>query len=92
MHILANMRPKICIKGRLIISSKFVTIWVTNGEGGQGKRWLSATMDEGAKSGGRPVKQFLNGPKKVVHLSEKHTHFLYDSYYERWFSHRGSIS
>ena len=35
MHILANMRSKICIKGRLIISSKFVTIWlVTRGEGG----------------------------------------------------------
>ena len=28
MHILANMRSKICIKGRLIISSKFVAISV----------------------------------------------------------------
>ena len=26
MHILANLTPKTCIKGRLIISSKFVTI------------------------------------------------------------------
>ena len=33
-HILANMRPKICIKGRLIFSSKFVTfLRVTRGEG-----------------------------------------------------------
>ena len=39
MHILANMRSKICIKGRLIISSKFVTILVvTGGGGGQDKR------------------------------------------------------
>ena len=39
MHILANMRYKICIKDRLIISSNFGTIWlVTKGEGGQGKR------------------------------------------------------
>ena len=39
MHILANMRSKICIIGRLIISSKFDTIWVVTrgGGGGQGK-------------------------------------------------------
>ena len=35
MHILANLRSKNCIKCRLIISSKFVTIWVvTRGGGG----------------------------------------------------------
>ena len=34
MHILATMRPEIYIKGRLIISLKFVTVWVvTRGEG-----------------------------------------------------------
>ena len=39
MHILANIRYKICIKDWLIISSNLVTIWlVTRGEGGQGKR------------------------------------------------------
>ena len=38
MHILANMRPQICIKGRLIFSSKFVTfLGVTKGEGVQGE-------------------------------------------------------
>ena len=41
MHISANMRPKICIKGRLIISSKVVTIWVVKkgeGEGADGDK------------------------------------------------------
>ena len=34
MHILANMRPKICIKSRFIVSSKFVSSWDVTGERG----------------------------------------------------------
>ena len=60
MHILANMRSKTCIKGRLIISSKFVTIWVTTknnkGEGG-------------SKIGNRLVTCSLNGPL-IDHLHQ----------------------
>ena len=63
MNILANMRSKICIKGPLIIGSKFVTIWeVTWGEGvkvNDDKVWQGG---RGLKIGGRPVKYFLNGP------------------------------
>ena len=52
MNILANMRSKICIKGRLIIGSKFVTIWVVTrgGERGQGKRWQNVTRVRGVKN------------------------------------------
>ena len=61
MPILANMRSKICIKGRLIISSKFVTILVvTRGEG------VKANGDKGGKVGSKigifTVTYFLNGP------------------------------
>ena len=64
MHILANMRSEICIKGRLIISSKFVTIWVVT-RGGGGSRQTVTKCDKGgggSKIGGRPVTYFLNGP------------------------------
>ena len=65
MHILANIRPEICIKGRLIISSKFVTIWVVT-RGGGGSRQTVTKSDKGgeggSKIGGRPVTYFLNGP------------------------------
>ena len=51
MHIIADMRSKICIKGRLIISSKFFTIWVlTRGEGVQGKRWQSLTTGDSGQN------------------------------------------
>ena len=65
MYILANMIPKICIKGRVIISSKFVTIWVVT-RGGRGSRQKVTKCDKGgrggSKIGGRPVTYFLNGP------------------------------
>ena len=48
MHILENMRSKISIKGLLIISSKFVTIWVVT-RGGGGSR---QTVTNGDKGGG----------------------------------------
>ena len=55
-----NMRSK----GRLIITSKFVTIWaMTRGEGGS--RQTVTKCDKGgggSKIGGRPVTYFLNGP------------------------------
>ena len=63
MHILSNMRSKICIKFRLIIRSKFVTNKVvTRGEGVKAngdKVWQGR---RGSKIGGRPVTYFLNGP------------------------------
>ena len=46
MHILANMRSDICIKGRLIISSKVVTIWVVT-RGGGGLRQMVTNSDKG---------------------------------------------
>ena len=46
MHILANMRSRICIKGRLVISSKFVTIWVVT-RGGGGSRQTVTKCDKG---------------------------------------------
>ena len=64
MHILANMRSKLCIKGRLIIRSKFVTIWVvTRGEGVKangGKVWQGGGRSK--IGGGRPVTYFVNDP------------------------------
>ena len=57
MHILANMRSEICIKGRLIISSKFVTIWVVT-RGGGGSRQTVTKCDKGEggpKNGCRTV-------------------------------------
>ena len=67
MNILANIRSKICIKGRLIISPKFVTIWVVKrGE------WVKANFGKvwqggrGSKIGGRPLTYFLNGPLAEV--------------------------
>ena len=63
MHILVDMRSKICIKGRFIISSKFVTIWVvTTGEGeieaNGDKVWQGG---RGSKICDRSVTYFLNG-------------------------------
>ena len=63
MHILANMRSKISIKGRLVISLKFVTILVVTR--GRGSRQTVTKCDKGAgglKIGGSPVTYFLNGP------------------------------
>ena len=65
MHTLANMRSKICIKGRLIINSKFVTIWVVT-RGGGGSRQTVTKSDKGGEGGSKigdmPVTYFLNGP------------------------------
>ena len=63
MHILANMRLKICIKGWLIIGSKFVSIWVVKREGG-GSRQMVTNGDKGgggSKIGIFTVTYFLNG-------------------------------
>ena len=46
MHILANMRPEIYIKGSLITFLKFVTIWVVTG-GGVGSRQTVTKSDKG---------------------------------------------
>ena len=76
MHILANMRTKIRIKGSLVISWKFVTIWVvTRGEGGQNKRWQSATRGRGSKISGRSVTYFLNGPLTKARFYYPHQEF-----------------
>ena len=68
MHILANIRSKICIKGLLIISSKFVTIWVVT-RGGGGSRQTVTKRDKGegrSKIGIFTVTYFLNGPLLVL--------------------------
>ena len=54
MHILANMRSEICIKGRLISSSKFVTIWVVT-RGGGGSRQTVTKCDKGEMGGQKSV-------------------------------------
>ena len=61
------MGSKICIKGRLIISSKFVTIW------GRGSRQTVTKCDKGrgSKSGGRAVTYFLYGPFILVYSQFK---------------------
>ena len=41
MHIVANMRSDICIKGRLIISSKVVTIWVVTRGGRESRQTVT---------------------------------------------------
>ena len=70
MHIWANMRPKICIKGRLIISSKFFTFL----EEGGGSRLMMTKCDMGV---GRSkflilwVTYFLHGPLLSKRISWK---------------------
>ena len=57
------MRSNICIKGRLTISSKFITILVVTREVG-GSRQTVTKCDKGgggSKISGRPVTFFLNG-------------------------------
>ena len=54
------MRSKICIKGRLNISIKFVTIWVVT-RGGGGSR---QTVTNGDKGGGGSRQKVTNGDKK----------------------------
>ena len=68
MHILANMRPKDCIKSRLIFSSKFVTFWgVTWGVTWVQGEWCpSVTWGRGSKISMFFVTYFLNGPKGPV--------------------------
>ena len=53
-HISANMRSKICIKGRSIISSKFVTIWVVT-KGGGGSRQMVTKSDNRVMGGKKLV-------------------------------------
>ena len=48
MHILADMRSKIWIKDRLIISSPLFGWW-KGGKWGQGKRWQSVTRVQGVQ-------------------------------------------
>ena len=74
MDILTNMRSNICTKGRLIISSKFVTIWaVTRGEGGSRQVAIKCDKGErGSKIDGRPVTNFLNGPLGITFLIRDH--------------------
>ena len=58
------MRSNDCIKGRLTISSKFITILMLTREVG-GSRQTVTKCDKGgggSKIGGRPVTFFLNGP------------------------------
>ena len=48
MHILANKRPKMCINGRYIFSSKFITVLgVTTG--GRGSRRMITKHDIGGR-------------------------------------------
>ena len=63
MHIVANMRPTICIKGRLMISSKVVAIWVVTRERGSRQKYDKG--ERGSTIGARPVTHFLNGPKPI---------------------------
>ena len=45
MHILANMRSKVCIIGRLIISLKFFIIWMVK-KGVEGSRQTVTNSDK----------------------------------------------
>ena len=48
MYILENMRSKVCIIGRLIISLKFFIIWMVK-KGGRGSRQMVTNSDKGGK-------------------------------------------
>ena len=50
MHILANMRSKIYTKDRLIISLKFVTIWVVTRGMGSEQTVTKCDKGEGGKN------------------------------------------